>query len=235
MEASEVEIFRFRDQTLRGFAAEILRQLGVPAPHAGVVSDSLVAANLRGVDSHGLRLLAIYVQQLRNGGINGKAAGKVESESGACLLYNGENGLGQVVSEKCVDHAVRLAGNVGIGMVVARNSHHFGAGAFWSQRMAQAGCIGICMSTAAVNVPPWQGKSPRIGTNPIAMALPQSGAGKWLLDMATCTVAKSKIANVADYGWTNIPASWRLMDSDGRPTTDRRAAEGGLVRALRRI
>ena len=227
MNKPEVEIFRFHSRTLRDFAAEILLRFGLPDSHARVVGDSLVASNLRGVDSHGLLLLAGYIQRLRAGGIDGKATGKVAFESGACLLYDGQNGLGQVVAERCADHAVRLAAASSLGMVVARNSNHFGAAAFWSERMARAGCIGITMSSAGIVVPPWQGKSPRIGTNPIAMAAPESGAGRWLLDMATTTVANGRIANAADYHRMAIPAEWRFVDRDARPTTDRREAERG--------
>ena len=93
--------------------------------------------------------------------------------------------------------------------------------------MARAGCVGITMSSAGVVVPPWQGKSPRIGTNPIAMAVPGSGPGKWLLDMATTPGANGKVANADDYNRPTVPASWRFVDREGRPTTDRREAERG--------
>lgn len=224
MDTTKVEIIRIRDQSLREFVSGILRSLGVPEDHASVVSDSLVAANLRGVDSHGIALLAGYVTQLRAKGVDGAAAGAVVAEAGGCVLYDGQNGLGQVVADRCTAHAVRVARRTGLAMVVARNSHHFAAAAYWAEKIAKEGCIGIAMTSAGPGVPPWPGKSPRIGTNPIAMAVP---GGRWLLDMATTTVAKGKIFNAADFHLETIPASWGFVDTEGRPTTDRLAAERG--------
>jgi len=225
MMAAAVQAFRFREKTLREFAAAIFRGYGVSPTHAEWASDPLVLANLRGVDSHGLEMLAtMYAIQLRNGGIDGSASGTVLSEFGDCILYDGQNALGQVVSRMCVDHAARVAAERGLAIVVARNSHHFGAAGYWSERLAQAGFIGISMTTAGPGVPPWPGKSPRIGTNPIAMAVP---GGKWLLDMATSTVARGKLTNAIAYQKTSIPASWGFVDEQGRPTTDPVAAARG--------
>ncbi len=200
MEKAKARRVRIRDQTLHDLVAEILIRVGVPPGHARGVADSLVAANLRGVDSHGVELLGSYVRQLQAGGVDRTAVGTVAFETGSCLLYDGQNGLGQVVSERCVEHALRLVRGGGLALVVARNSHHFGAAAYWSDKLARGGCIGIVMSTAGPWVPPWPGKSPRIGTNPISMAVPGLPPGRWLLDMATTTVAKNKLAHAADLG-----------------------------------
>jgi LDH2 family malate/lactate/ureidoglycolate dehydrogenase len=227
MDKPASNVILFQDWILRNYCQELLKGVGVPAAHAFTVADSLVASNLRGVDSHGVELLPGYIVQLRNGGVSGASAGTVVSETGGCLLYDGQNGLGQVVAEACCHHAVRLARQLGIAIVVARNSHHFGAAAYWSQKIAAGGCIGISLSTAGPGIPPWQGKTPCIGTNPIAMALPGAAGDKWLLDMATTTVAKGKIANATSQGWSTIPAAWAFVDAAGYSTTDRKAAESG--------
>lgn len=221
------EVIRIRDLTLRSFCQGLLERVGVPGAGAFVVADSLVASNLRGIDSHGIELLPGYIMQLRNGGVNGATKGAVVSETGGAMLYDGQNGLGQVVAAACCEHAVRLARGQGIAMVVARNSHHFGAAAYWSRKIAAGGCIGISLSTAGPAVAPWQGKTPCIGTNPLGMALPGEAGRKWLLDMATTTVAKNKLADAASRGWTTIPAAWAFVDAEGNPTTDRAAAERG--------
>ncbi len=155
---------------------KILLSAGVPLQRAELVADSLVAANLRGVDSHGVLLLPHYVTQLKAGNIDVSTDGRVLSESGACLLYDGEHGLGHCVSAVCCGHAVRLARAHGLGMVVARNSNHFGAAAFWAQRISAEGMIGIVMCNASPTVPPWQGRDGRFGTNPICVSLPSFGA-----------------------------------------------------------
>jgi LDH2 family malate/lactate/ureidoglycolate dehydrogenase len=151
------------------------------------------------------------------------------SESGACLTYDGRNGIGQWISEICCGHAVRLAKVHGVGLVVARESNHFGAAAFWAQRISAAGMIGITLCNASPLVAPWQGKETRFGTNPISMAVP--GPDTWLLDMATTTVALGKIINAANNQRAEIPAGW-AMDKEGVPTTSTETALQGLLMPL---
>ncbi len=219
------------DRVLRDLAGRILRSAGLPAAKADLVADSLVAANLRGVDSHGIHLLPHYVRQLKVGNIDPRADCCVVSESGACVLYDGRRGVGQSISVVCCDHAVRLAREHGIGMVVARNSNHFGAAAFWAQRMSASGMIGIAMCNASPSVPPWQGREGRIGTNPLCVSVPSTGAGGWLLDMATTTVAMNRIVKAAANHEPTIPAGW-AMNSEGIATTDTQAALHGLLMPL---
>lgn len=214
--------------SLADFAERILLALEVPPHKSRLVARSLVAANLRGVDSHGVQLLQYYVEQLECGDLDRRADGRVVSESGGCLLYDGENAIGQGIAETCCDHAIRLAREHGIGFVVARESNHFGAAAWWAQKISAAELIGLVMCNASPLVPPWQGKQPRLGTNPICMSVP----GPWLLDMATTTVAAGKIFKAFLNGQESIPAGW-AMDSEGVPTTDPRAAfQGGLLMPL---
>lgn len=216
-------------ESLTQFAQQLLHAAGVPPEKAELVARSLIAANLRGVDSHGLQLLPYYLEQIQMGNIQPGANGRVASESGACLAYDGEYGIGQWISRICSDHAIRLAREHGLGMAVARESNHFGAAAFWAQRISAAGCIGIVMCNASPLVAPWQGKEPRFGTNPIAMSVP--GPDTWLLDMATTTVALGKILNAQNHGRATIPEGW-AMDSEGVPTTSTETALSGLLSPL---
>ena len=179
---------------LTRFAAEILEAAGAPADKAGITAESLIASNLRGVDSHGLQLLPFYIEQILAGEMDPKADGAVVSESGSCLVFDAQNALGQWVAETCCGHAGRLAGTHGAGVVVA-----------------------FC--NASPIVPPWQGREGRIGTNPICMSVP----GPWLLDMATTTVAAGKIFKAFINDKPEIPAGW-AFDSRGVPTTDTKAA-----------
>jgi LDH2 family malate/lactate/ureidoglycolate dehydrogenase len=169
------------------------------------------------------------LEHIANGNVAIHADGHVAAENGPCLTFDGENGLGQWVSERCCDHAIRLAREHGLACVVARESNHFGAAAFWANRLADAGFIGIVMCNASPLVAPWQGKEQRFGTNPICMALP--GPDAWLLDMATTTVALGKILNAKFKGQTTIPPGWAI-DKDGVPTTDTEAALEGLPMPL---
>jgi len=205
----------------------ILAAAGVPPDKASLTAEALVASNLRGVDSHGVQLLTWYVDQLLAGEMDPHAEGRVLSENGSCLVFDGQNGIGQCVADTCCRHAIRLARKQGIGMVSARESNHFGAAAWWAMKMRDAGQIGIVMCNASPIVPPWQGKRGRMGTNPICMALP----GPWLLDMATTTVAAGKIFKAKINGQPEIPAGW-AFNSEGVPTTKTEEAYKGLLMPL---
>jgi LDH2 family malate/lactate/ureidoglycolate dehydrogenase len=212
---------------LTRFCERILTAAGVPPHKASITATSLVASNLRGVDSHGIQLLWFYLDQLLAGEMDAQADGRVISESGSCLLFDGQNTLGQWVGEVCCGHAVRIARAQGMALVVARESNHFGAAAWWAQKMRAAGQIGIVMCNASPIVPPWQGKTGRIGTNPICMSVP----GPWLLDMATTTVAAGRIFKAFINGQPEIPPGW-AFDSEGVPTTDTKAAYKGMLMPL---
>jgi LDH2 family malate/lactate/ureidoglycolate dehydrogenase len=221
----------FSESELRKFSQQLLEAEGVPEMKAGLVAESLLAGSLRGVDSHGVQLLTFYLEQLEAGDVNPHAEGHVVSESAGCLLYDGENGLGQVVSDICCAHAVRLVREHGISLVVAHDSNHFGAAAFWGRKISTAGAIGIVMCNASPIVPTWQGREPRVGTNPICMSVPGGSDKSWLLDMATTTVAAGKIFKAAMNQQPAIPPGWAL-DSTGSPTTDTQAAFKGMLMPL---
>ena len=223
------DFVRISHLPLTAFAKNILEAAQVPEATAVLVAESLVAANLRGVDSHGVQLLIWYTDQIGAGNVDIHTSGRIASENGACLVYDGENGIGQLISTRCCEHAIRLASAGGIGMVVARNSTHFGAAAWWAQKLAAAGLIGIVMCNATALVAPWQGRDKMLGTNPISMAVP--GPNSFLLDMATTTVALNRIFKALLSGDTTIPDGW-AMDSEGNPTNDPQTAIDGLPMPL---
>jgi len=214
-------------ERLAGFSRRMVEAAGVEPGKAKLVADCLVHANLRGVDSHGVQLLPVYIERIEAGEVDAQADGHVVSENGAIMLYDGENAIGQVVSDACCVHAIRLARRHGLSMVVARESNHFGAAAFWGERFSRVGMIGIVMCNASPIVAPWQGREPRLATNPICVAVP----GPWLLDMATTTVAANKLYKLAAAGEKTIPAGW-AMDKNGVPTTSTEEALRGMMAPL---
>lgn len=212
---------------LEHFVTEILASAGVPRQAAELTGSSLVAANLRGVDSHGVRLIPVYVKQLQSGDMDPTAKGRILSENQACLLFDAENGIGQVAAAQCCDHSVRLSRAFGLGLTVARNSNHFGAAAYWGTRMAEQGQLGIVLCNASRLVAPWQGREARMGTNPICIAVP----GPWLLDMSTTAVAANRIWAAAAGNADSIPEGWAL-NAEGAPTTNLSDAVRGLLMPL---
>lgn len=219
------------ERALREFTERILEAAGVPREKVAVVADSLIAANLRAVDSHGVQNVPHYVEQLEAGDVEPRAEGRVISESGACLHYDAEHGLGAVTATACCAHAVRLARQFGISLVVAREATHFGIAAYWSQKISAAGLIGIALCDASPTVPPWQGRAGRLGTNPISVSAPHPAGRGWLLDMATTTAAYGRLEKLQLEGRATIPEGW-AQDREGRPTTDLATALQGFLMPL---
>ena len=219
---------RFHHEQLIDFARRLLEASAVPAETAEMIARSLVAASLRGTDSHGIQLLTFYLRRLEDGRVDPASQGSVIRESGAVLHYDGGNSLGQVVAGNCCQHAVRLAREYGVGVVIARESNHFGAAGWWGQRISSHGMLGIVLCNASPSVPPWQGKDPRWGTNPICVSMPGNA---WLLDMATTTVAQGRIYKAKFSGQDTIPHGW-AMDAGGVPTTSTADALKGLLMPL---
>jgi LDH2 family malate/lactate/ureidoglycolate dehydrogenase len=216
---------------LRDFTERILEAAGVPRERARKLADPIVAANLRGIDSHGVQLLPHYVDQVTAGDVDPLADGRVVAESGACLHYDSQHGLGAITSEFCCGHTVRLARAHGLGMVVAGEATHFGAAGFWAQKISEAGLIGLALCDASPAIPPWQGREGRLGTNPISMAVPHPGGRGWLLDMATSTVSYGRLEKLMLEGSESVPPGW-AMDREGRPTTELATALKGFLMPL---
>jgi len=216
---------------LEEFSRALLAAAGMPEDRALLVARSLVAANLRGVDSHGVQLLAHYLPHLEAGFLNLSTDGHVVSETATTMLYDGDNGVGQWIASMATGHAIRLAAGAGLGMVTVRNSNHIGMLAFWSQRMVERGQIGLVFTNATPLVAPWQGRERKLSTNPICMAVPGGERPAWLLDMATTTVAMGKIMKAVHNGREELPHGWAL-DGRGQPTTSTQEALQGFLMPL---
>ena len=154
---------KFTEQVLADFGQKLLAAVNVEPVIAELVVKSLLAASLRGVDSHGIQLLPFYIEQIELKTIDIATDGHIVSVAGGTMVYDGEYGIGQWIAQACSDHAIRLAKANGVSFVVARESSHFGAAAWWAQRLSSAGLIGIVMCNASPLVAPWQGKDKRFG------------------------------------------------------------------------
>ena len=202
---------------LERWSQALLEASGLESAAAQTVAVSLVHANRRGTDSHGVARLPIYSQRLRDGHMNRNPAPKVEREDGAVALVDGDQGPGQVAGVFATDLSIDLARRYGAGVVVAHRSSHYGAAGYYAIRAAEAGMVGMSTTNSEPYVVPYGGIGHALGTNPIALAAPLPD-GIWDTDMATSQVAVNKIFNARDEGRT-IPEGWGV-DSEGRTTTD---------------
>ena len=195
----------------------LLEASGLEPPAAETVAVSLVHANRRGTDSHGVARVLVYAQRLRDGHMNRNPAPKVEREDGAVALVDGDQGPGQVAGVFATDLSIDLARRHGAGVVAVHRSSHYGAAGYYAIRAAEAGMIGMSTTNSEPFVIPYGGIGHALGTNPIALAAPLPD-GIWDTDMATSQVAVNKIFNARDEGRT-IPEGWGV-DAEGRTTTD---------------
>lgn len=178
------------------FVSASFEKLGVPGKDARNAADGLVAADLRGVDTHGVIRFspdAWYVKWLREGSMTANPKIGVVSESNSSALIDGDRGIGMVIGRRAMDVAIQKARESGIGMVAVRNSRHFGMSAYYSMQALPHDMIGIAMTNASRLVVPTFGREARFGTNPMSYAVPAGDELPFVLDMATTTAAAGKL------------------------------------------
>ncbi len=220
---SRQQAFSFQallDLVARIFAAYL------PADDAHYVASCLVAAEARGVQSHGIGRIPVYTQRLRLGVVNAKPDLRISAGSGATAHVDGDNGMGYLVARTAMSEAIRRGKAHGISLVLASNSNHFGMAATYLQQAIDAGLAALVLTNAPPLMPVWGGRSAFLGTSPFAFAAP-SQSTPIVLDMATSVVAFGKIRQAARRG-EPIPADWAL-DAQGQATTDPLAAIDGVV------
>lgn len=219
---------RYAADDLKVFVTYVLQDAGARPADAEIVADGLVAADLRGVHSHGVIRTAIYATRLRAGSINRDAVATIIRDTGPVAVVDGQAGLGIIVAVRAMDLAIERARRYGVGVVGVRNSNHCGMLAYTAMRATPHGLVGLVMSNADAKVAPWGARIRYLGTNPIAVAIPAGEEWPIVLDMATSVVAHGRIQSAALRGEA-IPAGWAL-DEEGRVTTDpRRALKGTLL------
>ena len=203
---------------LERWTQALLEASGLEAAAAETVAVSLVDANRRAVDSHGVARIPVYCERLRAGHMNGRPQPKVERADGAVALVDADQGPGQVAGVFATDLSIELARDAtASGVVAVHRSSHYGAAGYYAIRAAKAGMIGLSTTNSEPFVIPYGGIGHALGTNPIALAAPTPD-GIFDTDMATSQVAVNKIFNARDEGRT-IPEGWGV-DEQGRTTTD---------------
>lgn len=198
---------------------EIMRAWRMSDAHAQIVADVLVAADLMGINSHGMTLLPLYDRQIEEDGATPTPNISIVHDRAAVALIDGGGGFGQVPGMMAVELAAERAERFGIAAVAIRNSNHYGAAGVYVRRLAEQGLIGISTSSVwRAAIVPTGGFEPRLGTNPIAFAAPSARGKPFLLDMATSTAAIGKL-KLAQSAETDIPEGWALT-REGTPQRD---------------
>ena len=209
----EEDAVRVRHEDLRTTTSSIFEKMGVPSADAAVAADVLVLADLRGVDSHGVsNMLRSYVTGYTNGTINPTPDWKILRERPSTANIDSDLSLGIIMAPKAMDIAIAKAKQTGVGIVTMGRAGHVGMAAYHAMLALPHDMIGICLSGTPPQVLPTFGAEPRLGTNPIAVAVPTNEESPFVLDIATSVVAINKFRIAKRLGAT-IPGGM-LADMD---------------------
>ncbi len=205
---------------LEAFAVSLLCQGKLPEDEANIVARSLVGANLRGHDSHGVMRIPYYLQAVSQGDTVPGAPFEILRESGNILVADGHWGLGQVQAHRLLDRLMEMARSQGVAVGTLIHSAHIGRLGEYCEAAAARGLVSMVMVNThgfARRVAPPGGTAPRLGTNPLAFGIPQEPA-PLILDFGTSATAEGKV-RVKRIAGEPCPEGW-LLDSQGNPTTD---------------
>ncbi len=220
-----VETLTYPIEHLHEFVRRLFMYLGVPEVDARQAADVLAAADLRGIDSHGVARLRTYYDMFQLGRINPKPQPRIVRELPGTATVDGDNGLGLVVGPWANRVAMDKAEQVGSGWVSVCNTNHYGIAGYYVLEALQRDLIGFSMTNSTKLVAPLWGAERMLGTNPIATAFPGLEEPPIVIDMASSAVAYGKI-EIARRKKTPIPEGWAI-DRDGNATTDPEAMIGG--------
>lgn len=215
-----------RTDALVDWVSSLFRRTGIPDPAARAVAESLIAADLEGVSSHGVMLVPMYLERLVAGSISKKTRAEVVQDSGAAVVLDAGNMLGQLSSRQAIAIVAERAKKHGLASVAVRNGFHFGTAGYWARALAAQGLVGMAFSNTRPLMPPPGGAERIVGNNPLAVAFPSSGE-PFVVDMAMSATAMGKI-RLAEAAGQPIPEGW-ATDAEGRPTTDPGAAIKGML------
>lgn len=220
------DIVTIAPQDLRELVTSLLEKVGVPRADGGMVAEVMVNADLKNVESHGVRWLDIYLKRIQAGSVKPVTNLKVVKEKAGLLLLDAQGGLGQVAFSKAIDVAVEKAKTAGVCAVGVRNTNHCGALGYYTERATKANMAAIAMTNSTPLMAPWGGTTLSIGTNPISIGVPTQGEPV-ILDMATSASARGKVFLAAQKGY-KLPDGVALNKA-GEPTTDPKEALEGIL------
>ena len=208
----------FTYQHLHSFSKNIFLKIGCNEADAETATKSLLSADLRGVDSHGVARLSGYIRLWEAERVNAKPHLKIIHETPSTAVVDGDRGLGLVVAPYAMQVAIDKARAVGTGWVSVKNSNHFGIAGHHAMMALEHDMIGIATTNATALVAPTFSKERMLGTNPIAVAIPAGEQPAFVADFATTTAANGKL-EILQRKNLEAPTGW-ILDKDGNVSTN---------------
>jgi LDH2 family malate/lactate/ureidoglycolate dehydrogenase len=204
---------------LEAFMKDVFIKVGVPPEDAGICADVLIESDKRGIDSHGVgRFKPIYIDRIKDGIQNPVTQFEIVREGPTTGVIDGHDGMGQVIGKRSMQMAIDKAKQYGMGMVVVRNSTHYGIAGYYATMATKAGMIGLTGTNARPSIAPTFGVENMLGTNPLTVGIPSDEAFPFVLDCATSISQRGKIEHYDRIGKT-MPPGW-VIDRQGNSETD---------------
>lgn len=203
---------------LKEFMEESFISVGISKENAKITSSILLKADLRGIESHGIARLPIYLKRIQLGVINTNPNIVIKNETNGTALLDADNGLGQVATYKAMEVCIQKSKVNGIASIGIQHSNHFGIGAYYSLMAADKDLIGFVCTSASALVAPFGGRNKLLGTNPFSISIPAKNHPHICLDMATTVVPRGKL-EISLRENKSIPLTW-ATDVEGKPTDD---------------
>jgi LDH2 family malate/lactate/ureidoglycolate dehydrogenase len=210
---------------LNSFICRIFAAIGLNEADQKQAAAVLLAADLRGVESHGLARLSGYIRLWEKKRINARPNIRIVHELATTATVEGDEGLGLVVAPFAMDLAISKAKQYGSAWVAVKNSNHFGIAAYHAMKALPEDMIGIAMTNASALVSPTFSKERMLGTNPIAVAIPAGEEYPFVADFATTTAANGKL-EISQRKNMAVPSGW-VRDENGNETNDAHALKKG--------
>ncbi len=215
----------FTYDSLYNFTYAVFKHIGCSDVDATTATKTLLSADVRGIDSHGVARLSGYIRLWEAKRINSKPNISIKHETPSTAVVDGDAGLGLVVAPYAMQIAIDKAAKVGTGGVSVCTSNHFGIAGNHAMMALQHVMIGIAMTNASALVAPTFSIEKMLGTNPIAVAIPAGNEEPFIADFATTTAANGKL-EILQRKNADAPLGW-VQDAAGNASTDANGLKQG--------
>lgn len=203
---------RYRYEDLERLCSDVFQKFGYSLDDSQTITDVLLTSDLFGIESHGIQRLILYYSGIKIGRIKVNARMKIINETPLSAVVDAQDSMGQIVAKECMKIAIEKAKKLGVGIVIVRNSNHYGIAGYYARMAAMEGLIGISMTNTEALVIPTYGKRAMLGTNPIAISMPAQPI-PFLLDMSTSVVTRGK-TEIYKKNAKPLPLGW-AVDRNG--------------------
>ncbi|MBN2410393.1 Ldh family oxidoreductase [candidate division KSB1 bacterium] len=213
-----MSVIRLPVEKVKEFMEKSFLKCGVPKDDVAIVVDVLIRSDIRGIESHGIGRLKMYLDFIKDKVQNPVTNVEIVKDTPGTALIDGNYGMGHVISYRAMSLAIEKAKMLGVGAVAVKNSTHFGICGYYPLMAAEEGMIGLAVTNARPTVAPTFSNEPMYGTNPIAFSAPTDEEHPFILDMATSIIQKGKV-EILEREKKPVAAGL-VIDKEGNSHTD---------------